>query len=153
MELYDIFTLIIKLFEKEKIEYAICGGLAVAFHGFTRFTKDIDILIPENNKDETEKLLKLHGFDFSSGIIPFDVGTTKERKIHRVSKIEGKNIFTVDLLIVNDNLQKIWETRETFEWNNMNVQVVSRSGLISMKKMAGRDQDLVDIKRLENIDE
>ena len=28
------------------IEYALCGGLAVAFHGYARFTKDIDILIP-----------------------------------------------------------------------------------------------------------
>ncbi len=30
----------------EGIPYALCGGLALAVHGFQRATKDIDFLVP-----------------------------------------------------------------------------------------------------------
>ncbi len=37
------FEELLKLLEEEKVDYLIVGGYAVAFHGFPRFTKDIDI--------------------------------------------------------------------------------------------------------------
>jgi hypothetical protein len=33
----------LRLLESNRVEYMIVGGYAVAFHGFPRFTKDIDI--------------------------------------------------------------------------------------------------------------
>lgn len=32
MELYDELLGIVELFDQEEVEYAICGGIAVAFH-------------------------------------------------------------------------------------------------------------------------
>ena len=32
-----------QLLNKNKVRYLIIGGVAVAFHGYPRFTKDIDI--------------------------------------------------------------------------------------------------------------
>ena len=32
--------------ERNGIEYAVCGGLALTIHGFPRATFDIDVLIP-----------------------------------------------------------------------------------------------------------
>ena len=44
MDLYDEFSKLTKEFEKEKIEYALCGGLAMAIYAFPRATVDIEKL-------------------------------------------------------------------------------------------------------------
>jgi hypothetical protein len=33
---------LVQRFNEAKIEYALCGGMAVALHGYPRFTRDID---------------------------------------------------------------------------------------------------------------
>jgi hypothetical protein len=44
MELFDEFSQLVSEFENENIEYALCGGLAMAVYAFPRATLDIDIL-------------------------------------------------------------------------------------------------------------
>ena len=38
--------------ERNGIEYAVCGGLALTIHGFTRATFDIDVLIREESLEK-----------------------------------------------------------------------------------------------------
>ncbi len=45
MELFEEFSLLVNEFKKEKIDYALCGGLAMAVYAYPRATLDIDILI------------------------------------------------------------------------------------------------------------
>ena len=42
---------IARLFDREGVEFALCGGLAVAVHGHVRSTKDIDLLLPTAARD------------------------------------------------------------------------------------------------------
>jgi hypothetical protein len=42
LNLLTEFQNIINSLEEEKNEYAICGGIAMAIHGFLRITVDID---------------------------------------------------------------------------------------------------------------
>jgi len=42
------FKEFLRLLEKNKVEYVIVGGYAVAFHGYPRFTKDLDIFYRES---------------------------------------------------------------------------------------------------------
>jgi len=44
MELFDEFKQLVSEFKKENIEFALCGGLAMAVYAFPRATLDIDIL-------------------------------------------------------------------------------------------------------------
>jgi hypothetical protein len=78
----------------------------------------------------------------------FDAGTPRERTIHRVSKVEGAEILTVDLILVEPSLQEVWDSRTAVEWEGRRAPVVSLSGLLKMKRVAGREQDLLDIKNL-----
>jgi len=57
--------------------------------------------------------------------------------------------LTADLLLLPDFLKKAWESRETYELDKAPVTVVDRGGLIAMKRIAGRPQDLSDIEHLE----
>ncbi len=51
MDLYDELMALIDAFADANIDYALCGGIAVAFYGYPRFTKDIDILIRAEDLD------------------------------------------------------------------------------------------------------
>ena len=45
MDLYEELLEIIDALSKAKLNYALCGRIAVAFYGYPRFTRDIDLLI------------------------------------------------------------------------------------------------------------
>lgn len=138
---------------KRRIPYALCGGMAVAIHGYPRFTQDIDLIIHEKDIDEITELGRNLGFRFSTGPMPFDVGTTMERTVYRLTKIENGDTLCVDFLVLPDPLEEIWNDLEDFLWQGRTIPIVSKRGLIHMKKLANRDQDLLDIKKLTESEE
>jgi len=42
----------------------------------------------------------------------------------------------------------VWEGREEVQWEGLPVRVVSRDGLIALKRLRGSRQDVADIERL-----
>lgn len=140
---------IVDLLERTGIAYALCGGLAVAVHGHARATQDLDVLIQPSDAPRVEALLEPLGFTLSAGVITFDLGTPAERHVLRISKAMGEELLTLDLLLVTPALTDVWNTREQLILGGNAVQVVSRAGLIAMKRLAGRPQDLADIAQLE----
>jgi hypothetical protein len=69
-------------------------------------------------------------------------------EIRRVSKIHERQVLTLDALLVTPALEEIWASRQQLPWENGQVWVISRAGLIALKKISGRPQDLADIARL-----
>lgn len=145
---YDEFRGIVDILNREGIPYAVCGGIAVAFYGFVRTTKDIDILVRKEDLARIAEVVKEQGFVFDAGRIPFDVGKPNQREIHRISKAVGDEILTLDLLLVDEIYQSVWEDRQVAEWQGRRVHVVSLDGLLTMKRLAGRGKDLIDIDEL-----
>ncbi|MDQ3037982.1 MAG: nucleotidyl transferase AbiEii/AbiGii toxin family protein [Myxococcota bacterium] len=131
------------------VEFALCGGLAVAVHGHVRATRDIDLLIRSADRDKALASLKSAGFDLLAAPMTFDAGTPAERNIQRVSKVVGGHLVTVDLIFVEPAFGRVWATRLTFERDGTTLVVVSRDGLIEMKRLAARAQDMADIEALE----
>ena len=61
MNIQQDFKELLELLEKHNVDYMIVGGYAVAFHGFPRFTKDIDIFFStatENIEQIIEALIE-----------------------------------------------------------------------------------------------
>lgn len=143
--LLDEFKAITGALNDAGIEYAVCGGWAMAIHGLPRATMDIDLLVLADDVEAIFSAVGQLGFDIEGLTLPFDI------VIRRVSKIdkESKQLMTLDLLLVNDSIRDIWETRQLQVWEEGITPVVSRDGLIKMKMLAGRKQDLSDIEKLE----
>lgn len=135
------------------VEYALCEGLAVAIHGYPRATRDIDLLIREEDLEKAKSALEEIGYILSAGIITFDTGKETERRIFRISKAEGEDLLTLDLMLVTPLLEDVWRNRKTLTIEGRNVQVVSLEGLEKMKRLAGRPQDLADLDRLAETQE
>ncbi len=145
--LIEELSLLVGEFNDREIEFALCGGLAVAAHGFTRATEDIDFLIREESLTMAYEAAAAVGFDIRGLDMSFKEKTVE---IRRVSKIVGEDVISLDLLLVTPHVEDVWDGRETRAFNGEVISLVSRGGLIKMKRQAGRSQDLTDIERLEN---
>lgn len=152
LNISDELELIARSLNDSGIAYALCGGLAVAVHGYPRATQDIDILIRESDLNQATALLGKRGYSISAGIIPFDVGKESESRVYRISKPSGEDLLTLDLVLVSPILEDVWGARETFRVEDYEITVVSLSGLKKMKRLSGRPQDLVDVQRLEDVE-
>ena len=145
--LIEELRLIVDAFNRHKIDFALCGGLAVAAHGLVRATEDVDFLILEASLDDALTAAAEVGYDIRGLDISFK---DKVVEIRRVSKIVGKEVISLDLLLVTPEVEDVWNGREEVEFFGRQLYVVSRSGLIKMKTHAGRPQDLLDIDLLKN---
>ena len=148
MNLYEELLELVDLLEESGFDYAICGGVALALHGHPRFTKDIDLLVREEDLERVRKAVARRGFTVEGGRVPFRLGKPDEQIMHRVSKVSGSEILTLDLILVSPALEEIWSSRGAFAWKGRRIKAVSRDGLAKMKRLAGRTQDLADLEKL-----
>lgn len=153
MNPFEELKRVLDILNESGIEYAVCGGLALAVYGLPRATKDIDVLIREEDLEAVTEAVREIGFTLTSGMIPFSFGKPEETKLFRVTKIEDSEVLMLDLLLVTPILQDAWDKREVKRVGDREVHVVSKEGLIGMKERAGRPQDLVDIDNLRNLKE
>lgn len=139
---------VVSALNRNGIEYAVCGGLALTIHGFPRATFDLDVLIREESLGKAFEVVKEHGYDIHGLDISFKERTVE---IRRVSKIdEDGEVLSLDFLLVTPFVEDVWADRMTLELQGNPITLVSREGLIKMKRQAGRHKDLIDIDRIEN---
>jgi hypothetical protein len=110
-----------------KSKVAICGGLALHIFGFTRSTKDVDLL---GEKPLSFKELKKLNF----GGIAYEV------------LVDGTAI-EVDLIIRSDEIQELYQQAlDTAKVNKtIGLRVVSPEFMVILKYLAGRGKDQIDL--------
>ena len=146
--LLEELSQLISALDENSIEYAVCGGLALTIHGFPRATFDIDLLIRPESLEKAYEIAAKFEYDIRGLDMSF-----KERavEIRRVSKIdEDGEVLPLDFLLVSPKVEDVWQTKEKLIWQDRELWIVSREGLIKMKQLAGRPKDLIDIDRIEN---
>jgi len=120
------------------------GGHAVAFHGYPRFTGDIDFFVErsEQNASKIERVLNEFGFgrlglkaaDFLDPGVVVQLGRPPNR-IDILTSIDG-----VDF-------EQAWNSRVKTS-TGAELFVISKELLLQNKRVAGRAQDLADIEHL-----
>ena len=143
--LYDELRGLIDALDRSQIEYALCGGVAMAVHGRARATVDIDILILADSLERVMQIAANLGYTIRGLDMEFD-----PIQIRRVSKMDPakKDVLTIDMILVNDAIRNVWETRVDAELESGKLSVVSKEGLITLKTISGRPQDIADISAL-----
>ena len=56
MNLFEELKTILSRLDMEEVDYALCGGLAMAVHAFPRSTLDIDIMIDPQDLEEVKSI-------------------------------------------------------------------------------------------------
>ena len=129
------------------VDYALCGGVALAIHGVPRATQDIDLLVLPEDLAHLRETAHACGFVLESIPMDFASGITIQRF---TNLIDGQPLM-LDALLVGGPLDRVWEDRRSAEIEGGRVRVVSREGLVALKLAAGRPQDLVDVQRLNEV--
>ena len=148
IDLYTEFYALTNALFAANVPYALCGGVAVAIHGYPRFTRDIDLLILPEDERRVLDVAEQRQFIFESGRMPRGEVNASDWEIVRVSKVVGEDLLSLDLLLVGPSIQSVWDSRGTAAFNGRQIPVVSREGLKKLKLLAGRKQDLLDIEQL-----
>lgn len=148
--LEELKKLSLKL-DQAGIDYALCGGLAIAIYAKPRATLDIDIMIDPVFLSEAEKATQELGFTLSSAPMEFQDGAVKIHRLTKIDKDSGEHLC-LDLLIVTPETKKAWDDRLTVEWDGDPLKVVSPQGLILLKSLRGSGQDKDDIEYLRSLE-
>ncbi|HXA19656.1 MAG TPA: nucleotidyl transferase AbiEii/AbiGii toxin family protein [Thermoanaerobaculia bacterium] len=142
------FEAVISALAEHGIDYAVCGGMAMAIHSLPRATVDIDLLIRPEDEERVYPAVEPLGFRIRAKPMHFDRG---KMEIRRVTKIDpAGDTLMLDLLLVTSAFENVWHSRIRVDSEFGSISVVSREGLIELKsgRMSGIDQD--DIKRLRD---
>lgn len=133
------------LLAEHRVEYAVVGGYAVAYHGAPRFTGDIDVLVGTDPDNSRRLLRALHDFGFGS------VGLTTEdfSEADRVVQL-GAEPMRIDLLTGIDGVawQEVLDTRVPADIDGIEVFFIGLGLLVKNKRSTGRPGDLADAERL-----
>jgi len=146
METQPHFRELLLLLEKNRVEYVIVGGYAVAFHGYPRFTKDIDIFISESDKNIEKLRSALVDFGFAEADLSSEIFKDPGNIIQfGVSPMRVDIINEIDGVSFNEVIAGCVRGK----YGDVEVNFIGEKELIKNKRASGRDQDMVDVKRLE----
>ncbi len=140
------FEEFLKLLEKNKVQYLIVGGYAVAFHGYPRFTQDIDIFY-NNVKDNIKKIIdSLVEFGFSEKDLKEDIFIKKGNIIQF-----GIPPVRIDLINQIDGVsfEEAEKNKVRGKYGEIKVNFIGKKELIKNKNCTGRLKDKADIEELK----
>lgn len=114
-----------KIADKEKVEWALAGGIALHLYGSPRLTKDVDII--------SDGFLSLEGrHRLSFGGISYEVKV-------------GKKLITVDWSVRSDDYAEYYRQalKDAVELSN-GMKILTPEWLVILKSIAGRPKDRDD---------
>jgi predicted nucleotidyltransferase len=144
MTLPDDFREFLRCLNVRNVEYLILGGHAVSFHGYPRFTHDVDVFIRPELANAERLLAAL--VDFGFGAIQMSAREFTEP----VTVALGRAPYQIDLMtyIKGVDLEDAWAERVAGELDGVPVSFISKRDLIANKLAVGRPEDHADVARL-----
>ena len=130
--------------EKNRVSYAVVGGMATGYRSQPRFTKDLDFLlhIPQVALPGLLEALAQQGYQFDQ------TATIREWIDHHMVVLTYHGIRVDWLKAVIPAYQHILDRSTEEAWLGKRIRVASAEGLILMKLLAARTQDWLDIENL-----
>jgi len=135
----------IELLNELEVRFVVVGAFAVAFHGYFRYTSDIDLFI-DSSRENAERIFRaIEQFGFG------DLNLTVEDFTHSNQVIQlgvSPNRIDVMTFLSGVSFGEAWESRESGELDGLSVPFISRDNLKRNKTACGRLQDLADLEYL-----
>ena len=145
MPLPEDWRAFIESLNSHGVEYVVVCAVALAHHGFPRYTGDLDVLV-RNSRDNTQRLeAALAGFGFVAlGLKAADFADS-----YRVIQL-GVPPNRIDLLtsLTGVTFDQAWAGRVEAVVGETRVNFIGREALILNKRLTGRAQDIADLEAL-----
>jgi hypothetical protein len=141
--------------------YVVVGGVAVNLHGYQRFTKDVDLVV-ELIPDQTLRVLEaLRALGFKPNL-PVEV-TDFANPVTRDSWVREKGMMVFQLFSETSRVtvdifaqypiafDALYADSTIVSLPGAALRIASIAHLMQMKREAGRPQDMLDVEKLEMI--
>jgi hypothetical protein len=151
-DLFDTLKSLCALLNDEHVDYCLIGGLAVAILAKPRATEDIDllILIEESQIPSLVGLLKKKFKIIQGQNVMHFKNATICRTILSSPSDAKVGIVVVDFLLADHDIYRETLCNPLFlTVDGENIPVARPEGLIKMKGLSNRPQDLLDIAALK----
>ncbi|HLY59665.1 MAG TPA: hypothetical protein VKV95_02760 [Terriglobia bacterium] len=137
----------IESLNSNKVDYLVVGAVALARHGWPRYTGNLDILI----RNSPEKRTRLESALREFGLGSIDLKASDFVESYRAIQL-GVPPNRIDLLtsITGVSFDRAWLGRIEGELGGTPAKFIGREALIQNKKSTGRPQDLADLAALES---
>ena len=145
MNLEEDLREFVELLNALKVRYMVVGAFAVAYHGYPRYTGDIDLFIDRSAENAKQIVSAIEQFGFG------DLGLSAEDFLQEDQVIQlGVAPNRIDLLtfLSGVSFQDAWATREQAEIDGLSVPMISKEMLKRNKAASGRSKDLADLEHL-----
>lgn len=146
------------------VRFVVVGGVAVVLHGHARFTKDLDLIVDLEPDAARRAIAALVALGLRPGVpVAAEEFADPDRRRQWVAE-KGMRVFSlrdwdnpmhvVDLFVEHPmDFEELWRRAESMRVAGGEVRVAAIADLIALKRAAGRDQDRLDVQRLEDIAE
>jgi len=141
---------LIEALDQNKVDYALCGGLALAVYARPRATLDIDIMVEPELLGKIKQIVENLGFNIPAAPMSFKDDSVK---IHRMTKIDDESgeHMVLDLLLVTPQTRVAWDSKISVTWEGGTLKVLNPEGLIMLKSLRKSGQDMDDIEYLKEL--
>lgn len=138
----------IELLNSHGVDYVVVGGHAVAFHGYPRYTGDIDFLVRPTEENASRIVAVLESFGFS-GAHELRASLTQPEKIVQLGRPPNR----IDILTSASGVdfEEVWKQAVVAELEGLPVRFPDLSSLLKNKRASGRAKDLADVEELEKV--
>ena len=144
MNIQQDFQELLKLLKKHNVEYMIVGGYAVAFYGYPRFTKDLDVFYSLTSENVNSLKKVLTEFGFKENCLSDD--------LFEKSNIIKIGIEPVRIDFINDldgvEFSKAKKSVVKGKYGDVEVTFIGKKDLIKNKRSTKRLQDKADLEKL-----
>jgi hypothetical protein len=139
------FKEFIQSLNDNQVRYLVIGGYAVAFHGYPRYTKDIDIWVEMSQENATNLIKALEQFGFGSLNLQASDFLDPDQVIQL-----GYPPSRIDLLTTPSGVtfETCFASRIEVPFEDLTVNFIDLENLRQNKKASGRLQDLADLENL-----
>jgi len=142
------FLEFLELLEKKGVKYLVVGGYAVGFHGFPRYTGDLDIFIAVDPDNAGKLVQTFADFGFAS------LGLRKEDFLQPNMIVEiGREPMKIQVLTGIDGVtfDQCYQYRIYFKEVGLNIPVIGFDQLLKNKSATARGKDKIDVEELRKI--
>jgi len=136
----------IGLMNSHGVEYVLVGGHAVAWHGYPRFTGDIDFFVRASGPNCERIVAVLKSFGFT------DVDDLRSLLVQEGKVIQlGRPPNRVDLLtgVSGVSFEEASTGSLPIELDGLPVRMLGYDDLLRNKAASGRPKDLLDLEQLK----
>ncbi len=140
------FKEFIELLNGHNVRYLVVGGYAVAFHGYPRYTKDLDVWIELSAQNADNVIKALNEFGFGG------LGLKSEDFLESDQIIQlGYPPNRIDILttLKEINFEDCYKARVEVDIQGLKINFIDLENLKHNKRATGRPQDLADAENLE----